>query len=231
MKKTMVLITFCLLLSVLPIDAAGTWIGQENQDKTGKSDTAAEIPVYGAIGSPKNGAMDIDGDGTADITLPEADLIEVSVTPAVAVNVYRDKTVKSVSAKCTIKNLNADNKLKVTMESLVAGNNTAKQIRITEDLNRYKEDGLNLSIYAKTDSRNAFAGSGQGKSLGQRAAGLAGTAKSSPVPITLGTLSEKGGRTPSGTYLFKADCKNAFIEKYQGRAINFQAIYKFTIQK
>lgn len=233
-KTTAALITLCCIFSVLPISAAGGFNSQEDQEMTGKSDTETKVPVYGAIGNLDGShSMDIDGDGTADITLPEADLIEVSVTPSATVNVFRGEegTIQSVSAESTIKNLNADNRLKVSLESLEAANNAAKQIKITENPDQNKENGLNLSIYAKADTNNAFARKGQGEALGQNTIALANTAKSSPVPVTLGTLSEKGGAASSGTFLFKADCRNAFIEKYQGEPVTYQAVFKFTIQK
>lgn len=233
-KKAAALILLCCLFSVLPASAAGNFAGQADREETGKSDTIAEVPVYGAIGNLDDShSMDIDGDGIPDITLPEADLIEVSVTPAVAVNIFRspEGKIESVSAESTIKNLNANNRLKVSMVSLEAGNDASKQIQITGDPDKDKENGLNLSIYAKADSQNAFAQAGQGEGLGADTIALYNTAKSSPVPVTLGTLSQKGGDTPFGTFLFKADCRNAFINKYQGLPVTYQAVYKFTIQE
>lgn len=229
---------FCHLL---PLSAAPSWKqqgegtgnAQGDQKQTGKSDGAGEAPVYGAIGSLDDKfSMDIDGDGTADVTIPEADLIEVSVTPSIVVNVYPQKPggeeVMSNSAEGIIKNENAYNRLKVSLGGLVAQDENAEQITVTDELDKHTENGLSLFIYAEDSGENAFLK--EGESLGSQVISLTNTAQEPAVPITLGTLSEKGSSLAAGTYLFQADCRSAFLEKYKDLPITYKAIYKFTIE-
>lgn len=211
---------------------------QSDQKKTGKTDTTGEAFVYGAIGNLDDKySMDIDGDGTADITVPEADLIEVTVTPSIVVNVCRKEAgpgetevVTSSSAEGVIQNQNAHNRLKVSIDGLEALNENAEKIKITDELDQNAENGLSLGVYAKETTNNAFAMPEAGDGLGAETRSLANTAQEPPVPVTLGTLSEKGGDSSFGIYLLKADCRGAFVDKYKDLPITYQAVYKFTIE-
>lgn len=225
------------------LTAAPDWKQQEGADnaqgdqkKTGKTDTTGKAPVYGAIGNLDDKySMDIDGDGTSDITIPEADLIEVSVTPSIVVNVYRkeagpgeEEVVTSTSAEGIIRNQNAHNCLKVSIDGLEALDENAGKIKITDELDQNAENGLSLSIYAKKAASNAFALPGEG--LGTETKSLANTAQEPPVPVTLGIMSEKGGDASFGIYQLSADCRGAFVDKYKDLPITYQAVYKFTIE-
>lgn len=234
-KKTALFLACCCAAVSLQVSAAPQWKQTEGAENTqgdkktsGKADTTGEIPVYGAIGNmDENSSMDIDGDGTADLTIPRADLIEVSVTPTVAVNVYmKEGTVVTDSAEGVLANKNSDNQLEVTLTELTARDDNAKKIKITKELDLNAEDGLDLSIYAPESPYNAFY-----FTLGNREVSLANTAQNPPVQIPLGTLTEKGGDATSGTYLFKADCRESFINKYKDLPITYEAVYKFTIKK
>ena len=233
--KTSLLLVLCCAMISLPVSAAPQWKqtegaqnAQGDKKTNGKADTTGEIPVYGAIGNmDENSSMDIDGDGKADITIPKADLIEVSVTPTVVVNVYLDEGVVTTdSAEGVITNKNPDNQLDVTLSELSARDDHAKQIKITNEVDLNAEDGLNLSLYASESPYNAFY-----LNLGKQEISLANTAQTPPVPVPLGTLTEKGGDAVSGTYLFKADCREPFINKYKDLPITYQAVYKFAIKK
>lgn len=235
------ILTLSSMVFFLPVSAAPGWNteeGSENtqgdQKKTGKNETDGEATVYGAIGNLDDKySMDIDGDGTADVTIPQADLIEVAVTPSVVVNIYLKPTdtgekVQTKSSEGTIQNQNLHNSLKVSLQTLEGQNNNTGQIKVTDDLEQNAEDGLSLSIYAQDVSGNAFAV--EGETLGTTSTSLANTAQNPPVPITLGTLSPKGESLSYGTYLFQSDCRRQFIEKYENKPITYKAVYKFTIQ-
>lgn len=243
-QTTAAFLTLCgILYTGFPVSAAPNWSSeggadnaQGDQRKTGKTDTAGEAPVYGAIGNLDDQySMDIDGDGNADITIPEADLIEVSVTPSIAVNVYPEKAeaggeevIICTSAEGSIENQNANNCLKVTLAALEAKDANAGLIKVTEELDQNAENGLSLSVYGKAAEDNAF--TQPGESLGTTPVSLANTAQDPPVPVSLGTLSEKTGASPCGIYLLKADCRKAFLDKYKDQPITYRAVYKFTIE-
>lgn len=248
-------IAFVLILSfvvVLPAYAAPEWKKQGtgnnpqgDQRKTGKTDGSGDVPVYGAIGNlDNNRSMDIDGDGTPDITLPEADIIEVSVCPSVLVNLHRDEEIpenlgmgivgvpekiSSTSAKGTIQNQNSHNKLTVSMAALEPQDANAKAVTVTDELDSHANNGLSLSLYADNEASNAFAKSSG--SIGSQVLSLANTAANPPVALTLGILSEKGTTLQGGSYRFKADCRSAFVDRYKDKSLKYKAIFKFTIKK
>ena len=241
--KTLAFILVCCCLFVLPSYASPEWNTQEGADnaqgdqkKTGKTQSEAQVPVHGAIGNLDDRySMDIDGDGTADITIPEADLIEVTVTPSVLVNVYRkeansgeDIRIASTSAEGIIKNENKYNKLKVSFAGLEPLNEHAGNVTVTEELDQNASDNLSLSIYAEDTAGNAFTKSSDG--IKDQILPLANITQTPPVPITMGTLTEKGGQTPSGRYRFKANCRSAFVDKYKDQMLTYKAVYKFTIE-
>lgn len=239
-----VFLALCTIITTaIPTLAAPVWSGkggadniQGDKSQTGKTDTTGEAPVYGAIGNLDDRySMDIDGDGNADITIPKGDLIEVSVTPSMVVNIYPEKAqdgkeaaIISTSAEGSIENQNTNNRLKVSLDGLEARDENAGQIKVTDETVQNAENGLSLSIYGKTEDNNAFIMTGE--CLGTNPVSLANAAQDPPVPIILGTLSEKGGAAPSGIYLLKGDCRPEFVEKYKDQPITYRAVYKFTIE-
>lgn len=242
-RAAAMLLTLGCAFTVLPVSAEVNWNKQEgaenaqgDQKKTGKTETTGEVPVYGAIGNlDEKFSMDIDGDGISDVTIPEADLIEVSVTPSVVVNVFFQKTspgeeeaVTSTSAEGIIANKNTYNQLKVSLTGLEPEDDNAKTIQISDDLSTDPEAKLSLSIYAEDTIGNAFTKGTD--SIGKEIISLANAAQTPPIPVSLGTITPKGGATPTGTYLFKANCASEFANKYKDQAITYKAVYKFTIQ-
>lgn len=246
--RTILFILICCFMLVLPTYAATPqWHekgGEENpqgdQRTTGKTEKNADVPVYGAIGNlDDNYAMDIDGDGNADITLPEADLIEVTVTPYVLVNVYRkepgsggDGDSVSTSARGVVKNENAHNKIKVELAKLEPRNEEARAVKITEQLDSAPADNLSLKVYSEDARGNAFTRINGG--ISDQVLSLTNITQEPPVPITLGFLQPKlgePGEASSGTYQFAADCRGAFIDHYEDKTLSYEAIYRFSIDR
>lgn len=250
--------------------ASGQTNTQGDKKATGKADVSggtgdganenANSAVYGAIGNLTEGGLDVNGDGVADVTVPESDVINVWVTPTVEVLITRISnssgvSIQTMSAKCLIRNMNEKNKVKVDLMGLDPGDDSnAKQINLTDTITSGTgtENNLKMTVTADAVNTNAFWQSSTGgigrKAVDDRTA-LSnlpggknwgdGTTRSTSS-VTLGTLQELGNENgwDRGIFLYDAACSDEFYTAWKpasetdySKTIVFRAVYKFTIQK
>lgn len=218
MKRiTCIIAALCVLLMTTAAYAAPEWTENppatqtaEAQNETDKTQTA-EAPVYGYLGRAGSGAVDVDGDGETDLTVPPEDIIDVTVPLNVAVlATYNGADKKFFSGVGTVWNNSRYSSVAVSMTSFTRQAGNVSEVTLGRWDGRLSQHQVAMQIQPTVHSVTRFA------------AQDVTTIRTSPV--AMGTLGPDMGTE----YTFDGQFETSLVRVHKGEEVVFDTVFMFT---
>ncbi|MEF9864593.1 MAG: hypothetical protein RR777_06570, partial [Christensenellaceae bacterium] len=218
MKKTVQIIISILILAIGTVAYAAppSWKPLPTASATSSANAiTSEVVANGYIGAVKGGGIDVDGDGTIDVTINEESLIHADVPLNISLVAGKGaESEKFIAPTISIKNKNTKNTIKVSMVGFAPQGDVGGIVLANKETGLTQDD-LALKVLGIAGAENPF-GSASGYA-----------ANCGTTPIIMGNIPAQ----KAGWFTFGATYIDAFNTAHAGSKIaNYKAVFRFDIQ-